>query len=172
MNRLPIEERFWAKVQRGDPDECWPWTGATYRRGYGHFTLPGKRHITATRFALSLEIGRPLTPEEVACHGCDNPVCTNPSNPGERKHLFVGSYSDNTQDMLAKGRHVYTRHPGSLNGRARLNEEQVLRIRLQHASGEGQTALAMAYNVSQATIRDIITNRTWRHLAPPKERAA
>lgn len=173
MSRPTVEERFWAKVQRGDPDECWPWTAAAYRRGYGHFTLPGNRHITATRFALQLELGRPLTVNEVACHGCDNPVCTNPTNPGGRKHLFVGSYSDNSQDMVAKGRHVAVPQPGSANGRARLTEEQVLRIRLQHAAGEASaTALALVYQVSTQTIYSIVNYKTWGHLAPPRERAA
>ncbi|MEU7855165.1 HNH endonuclease [Nonomuraea sp. NPDC049141] len=39
-----------------------------------------------------------LTSEVVVCHHCDNPPCCNPG------HLFLGSYADNTADMVQKGR--------------------------------------------------------------------
>lgn len=39
-----------------------------------------------------------IPPGMVVCHKCDNPPCINPD------HLFVGTLSDNTQDMLQKFR--------------------------------------------------------------------
>jgi hypothetical protein len=34
--RLPsFEERFWSRVERGDPAQCWPWIGYRYPPGYG-----------------------------------------------------------------------------------------------------------------------------------------
>lgn len=31
------EDRFWAKVDRRGPDECWPWIGGGEKSGYGCF---------------------------------------------------------------------------------------------------------------------------------------
>ena len=34
---LGADRRFWAKVDRRGPDECWPWLSATDRAGYARF---------------------------------------------------------------------------------------------------------------------------------------
>ena len=33
----PIEDRFWAKVERWGPDACWPYRGHARSDGYGDF---------------------------------------------------------------------------------------------------------------------------------------
>lgn len=44
-------------------------------------------------------------PTSLVCHTCDRPGCINP------KHLFEGTYKDNSQDALKKGRlRVYGRN--------------------------------------------------------------
>jgi hypothetical protein len=76
---------------------CWEWTGARTKWGYGRISWHG--HVERVhRVVASLVLGLELTDERVVCHRCDNPPCYNPA------HLFVGTLSDNTQDMLAKGR--------------------------------------------------------------------
>ena len=32
---IRIRERFWVKVDIGEPDECWNWKAAVQSRGYG-----------------------------------------------------------------------------------------------------------------------------------------
>lgn len=100
---IPVDERFWTKVDRSDRDGCWPWTGylrgkpGATTAGYGRLHFRG-RVIPVTHVAWYLANGE-LPPEGMLImHRCDNPPCVRPS------HLMVGTYSDNMRDAQAKGR--------------------------------------------------------------------
>lgn len=102
--RLALVHRFWAKVDKRGPDECWPWTGAKSSHGYGNFCVEGRTE-KASRFSWFLVHGA-IEPGICICHHCDNPICVNPA------HLFAGTRLDNTRDCQAKGRFVvYPRVP-------------------------------------------------------------
>jgi len=90
-------ERFWTKVDRRGPDDCWEWTGCVSQRaGYGQFHLNRKTQL-AHRIAYALTHG--AIPEGVfVCHHCDNRMCCNPD------HLFLGTQIDNMRDCIAKDR--------------------------------------------------------------------
>ncbi len=94
---VPLEERFWSKVDVRGEDECWNWQAAKDERGYGRVgTEPGSVALSH-RMAYQLHTG--LAAEgKFVCHRCDNPSCCNP------KHLFIGTPLDNNRDMYAKGR--------------------------------------------------------------------
>lgn len=67
------QERFWAKVQIGGPDECWPWTASVRRKdGYGQFTPSGGGKILAHRYAWAERHG-PASPGTVLDHSCHRP---------------------------------------------------------------------------------------------------
>ena len=96
-------ERFWSKVDRGGPDECWLWRGGVSTNGYGNFYVSG-RLVRAHRYAYETHYG-PVAPELQVCHRCDNKPCCNPA------HLFRGTKSDNMRDCAAKGRNASQRRP-------------------------------------------------------------
>src|SRR6516164_8335516 len=64
--------RFWAKVQKGDPDECWIWTASLYPSGYGQFAVdPYSRRQAAHIFAWEQKNG-PVPNGLVLDHTCHN----------------------------------------------------------------------------------------------------
>jgi len=76
---------------------CWEWEGATLPLGYGIFRYKGKNWLSH-RFSYLLYKGE--IPEDMCvCHSCDNKKCIAP------QHLWLGTYKDNMQDMVKKGRH-------------------------------------------------------------------
>lgn len=97
FTKIPLEERFWAKVQKASADECWIWNGAHHMLGYGQIWTNG-RHRPAHQVAWELEHGKPFPDGMFACHKCDNPPCVNPN------HIWPGTNSENIKDAIEKGR--------------------------------------------------------------------
>jgi hypothetical protein len=97
-----VADRYWAKVEKG-PD-CWNWTGAK-SSGYGDFYIGG-RGLLAHRVAWTMENGE-IPTGLLVLHRCDNPSCVNP------EHLFAGTYQDNADDMVSKGRQAKGDQAGS-----------------------------------------------------------
>lgn len=99
----PPEERFWAKVDKSDPDGCWIWTASTFtdRNGYGKFNaaIPpvSNKTVYAHRFSYEMTNG-PIPDGLFVLHKCDNPPCVNPA------HLHLGTQADNMREMVERGR--------------------------------------------------------------------
>lgn len=88
-------ERFWAKVDKRGPDACWPWLASRCDSGYGKFRVGKMTRSHRVAFELG---GGEIPDGQCVLHRCDNPACCNPA------HLFVGTFNDNVQDMVRKGR--------------------------------------------------------------------
>ena len=152
---LTLEQRFWQKVDKLGPDECWEWTGAKHPKVYGHFMV-GPDLWTAHRFVYDWQVEE--IPDRMhVLHHCDNPSCVNP------KHLFLGTNTDNVADRHAKGRSGTTMgRPGEKNSMSKLTQKQVDRIRLWYTLPKvTQKKLGETYGVDHRTISKIVRNERW-----------
>ena len=139
---MSLRARFKRYVRR-DPGGCWLWTGALDRDGYG-VIADGGRTLAAHRVSYELH-RRPLPPGSLVMHSCDTPSCVNPA------HLSVGTKRTNALDMTRKGRRA-----------TKLTRLQVLEIRARVGAGEAVSDVAEAFEVSVATVRSIVSRRSWR----------
>jgi len=80
--------------------DCWVWTGAMFRKGYGNVRhWNGERWTNRGAHIVTYEAAYGPVPEGLfVCHHCDTPACCRPS------HLFTGTQAENLADMTAKGR--------------------------------------------------------------------
>jgi hypothetical protein len=68
-------DRFWARVDRHGPDECWPWLAGTNAVGYGQLRFEGKPRL-AHAVAYELTVG-PIPAGLEIDHDCENKPCCN-----------------------------------------------------------------------------------------------
>lgn len=150
-----LADRFWEKVDRRGPDDCWLWTKATNEHGYGVMRPAGKRSgPTVKAHRVSLMLAGVGIDGLVIRHSCDNPPCVNPA------HLSVGTKAENSADMVARGRSAR----GSRSGASKLAERQVVEIRARCGAGELHRVVAADYGVSRITITNVVNRKTWRHV--------
>ena len=142
-------KRFWDKINKLGPGDCWEWTAAK-ASGYGHVTIRGKNK-RAHRVMWELKVG-PIPDGLCVLHHCDNRACVNP------QHLFLGTKADNTRDMISKNR---DRIVGVKNTQSKLTPYDVVEIR---ESPEIQRVLADRYGVARETISAVKTRQNWGHI--------
>lgn len=135
---------------------CWIYENEG-NRGYGVF-WNGQKTINAHRASYKAFKGD-IPKGMCVCHSCDNKRCINPA------HLFLGTYLENSQDMVSKNRqavgdrHGARIHPetrahnfGVKNGAVKLSEKDVLAIK--RLDGKLQD-LADCFGVAISTISRI-----------------
>lgn len=137
---------------------CWEWIGYRTAKGYGRFAFRNS-NWHAHRAAWTLLVGE--IPEGMCIlHRCDNPPCCNP------EHLFLGTKTDNHEDMVNKNRRFDFR--GEDHGMSKLNLSQVVEIRSAYLKGGGRYKrgnsheLAARFSVSRSTICRIATHKIWK----------
>lgn len=141
-----------------DPESgCWLWQKSRGSHGYGQIGTGGARTELAHRVAFEVYHKEPSN-FKVVMHSCDNRQCCNP------EHLSEGTYTDNLNDALSKGRHSVPDTPdnrGSNHGMSKLTEEAVKRIYLD---SRPRKEVANEFNVSVQTVSDIRGGKSWRHV--------
>lgn len=155
---IPVELRFWEKVDIRSDDECWPWLAGVSKGGYGAFQ-DGTRLVKAHRMAYALRFG--ALPEwdghakgVCVCHRCDVSLCCNPS------HLFLGTSADNNTDRHNKGRDA-VQMVGVLATNVKLSDDDIRAIRKDTRT---QKVLGAIYSVHPNWIGLIRLRKVWGHV--------
>jgi hypothetical protein len=90
----PIE-RILKRVEI-DSNNCWNFIGATNGKGYGRVRIYDIKY--GVHRVIWEHLNGKIPEGMLVLHKCDNRLCFNPS------HLFLGTYKDNMQDCIKKGR--------------------------------------------------------------------
>ena len=158
-----LAARFWRHVDTSG--DCWLWTGARYRDGYGQFSVElttGAAH----RVAYELTCG-PIPPRAKVLHTCQTRLCVRP------EHLRLGTARTVALVRDALGRTARGDRSGASTHPERIRRadrhyarqftwQQVREMRQRYAAGEVTTrSLAAEYHVRQNTIWKIVTGRSW-----------
>lgn len=146
-----LRRRFEAKCAPKDENGCILWLGTQNGKGYGMICVektPGKRGrmAYAHRIAWALVNGE-IPAGKVILHSCDKPLCVNP------EHLSLGTYKENTLDMVKKDRH-YWRRPLPWQ---KLNPTDVERIRDMRMARCTQQQIADWIGVSRPLISMVLS---------------
>lgn len=106
LTAKPLKDRIEARSIPEPNSGCWLWLGTLDHSGYGQLRI-----CRADQQALGLKgtqaahrmswlSHRGVIPDDLCVlHSCDNPPCVNP------EHLWLGTFKDNSRDMVVKGRH-------------------------------------------------------------------
>lgn len=91
----------------------------------------------------------------VVMHDCDTPRCVNP------RHLRIGTQKQNIQDRVQKGRNGACR--GESAPWAKLNAEQVNKVRRQFAAKRPRAEIMADFGISRTQLYRIANGESWRH---------
>lgn len=157
MNKksIPVEQRFWPKVEIKSDSECWIWVGAKSSKGYGFIGAGGAggKMVLAHRLSYQMFYG-PIPNGAMILHECDNPSCVNP------RHLRHGSGSENIKEAFDKGRKFNPVNFGEANPKSKITLEQAKFIKANPQLGHKQ--IADMFGVSPNCIRGVRIGRTWK----------
>lgn len=150
--------RFWSKVAKRGPSECWEWTASRNAGGYGLFRHAGRTlHSNRVAWVLAGQPDPAATSDGLlVCHSCNNSRCCNPG------HLHLDTHAGNQRFKLQSGRQKGG--VGERNSHAKLTAEHVVAIR---RSDKTTVALAADYGISQTSISKIQLGLTWRRVGGP-----
>lgn len=176
----PICDRFWSKVGRGGPSDCWEWTGPINAKGYGRFHAVGASEM-AHRTSVRLS-GREIPEGFEVDHVCRNRRCVNPAHlrvvthqenllagativaaAAARTHCPKGHPLSGTNLSISRGKRrcmecdrlraslTYV-HTTTRRRRRHLTQEEVAGIRRRIENGDSHSQIAGDLRLSVATI--------------------
>lgn len=151
-----VHERFMSQVSPEPMSGCWLWSGPSKNNfGHGAFKLGNRASKVeyAHRFSYSMHNGEiPLG--KVVRHICNNPACVNPL------HLALGTKKDNAFDKIA----ARTLIAGEKHFRAKATDDLVKKMR-SCADRAKAVGMGVSFGISRQASHDIVSGRTWKHVA-------
>jgi hypothetical protein len=139
----PLKRRL-AFYSRRYGGKCRLWIGCLDSHGYGKISYGGRTKFIRAHVASWIACHGPVPEGLNVLHKCDIPSCIRPS------HLFLGTHDDNMRDKAIKGRAAII-----------LTADDVRKIRVAKGS---QSSIGRQFGVSQTTVWEILSGRTWSHL--------
>lgn len=153
-----LPSRFWSKVKRAGPDECWEWQAYRDPNGYGRIGFAGRSNTTASRVSWALQVG-PIPEGLFVLHHCDNPPCVNV------RHLYVGTPKQNMRDFMERGQGDYGDRRGSKNANARLSERDVIEMRRERSErGTSYSNIGAQFGITTQYAWLIVNGKRWAHV--------
>lgn len=136
-----IASRIHKRGYQVSPSGCWEILGATNNSGYVNLSISGK--VTpAHRLAYEAWVGD-IPQGHVVRHKCDVRRCVNP------EHLEVGTYQDNSNDTVSRGRTLR----GDAHPSTKISDSQVVWLKSEYATGKfTQAELANTLGVTRAAV--------------------
>ena len=147
---VPAHERLLSSVRFGASD-CWHWCGVTNNFGYGRFSFRGRTQV-AHRVSYETFCG-PIPEGMSVLHRCDNPSCINPD------HLWLGTYSDNRRDCIAKRRWTMRDTRGFKNKTTVVTPDMLVEMRRRRSDGESYAEIGRGVGVSTMTAWHALNGR-------------
>jgi hypothetical protein len=155
LERQAAAFRLWSRVTM-EPSGCWVWPGSTRTSGYGNIRLRD-RLISTHRLSYLLSAGS-IPAGLIICHSCDNRLCCNPV------HLFAGTYSDNLNDCISKGRFRLSSvmgKRGEKNKASKLTYAKAVDIRSLKGTMSFKK-IGKLFGVGPTCIADVMKGKRWK----------
>lgn len=158
--RFGSDGSVWSRWKQGADAPVWPWKQLSLRRHKsGHLDvrvkINGQRTMVGAHVLTCWAFHGPCPPGLECCHKDGVPDHNVPDN------LYWGTRAQNIEDQRRHG--VYQQ--GSRSGLAKLTEDQVREIRRLYAEGgHSNYSLADQFGVNHATVWQILSRRTWKHV--------
>ena len=108
MQRRPVVDRFWEKVDKVSSFPCWLWLDSKDHIGYGRLLVNGTR-MRAHRVAYEL-LKAPIPSGLSIDHLCCNKLCVNPD------HLEPVTHQENMRRHYATKTHCVNGHEYTIAG--------------------------------------------------------
>jgi len=149
---ITAKEAILKKSRLDHVSGCWEWTGFLHKNGYGQCWNHG--NVTSPHRASYEAFIGPIPDGMLVCHKCDNRKCCNPD------HLFVGTSTENSGDMAAKGRSTL----GSRHALAKIQESQAIMVAKMLNEGFHVNEIEQATGANKDIIRNIKKGHNWSHV--------